>query len=203
MILTKRRWIGLSIGIAVFLVAFGVAFAAVWVQGVLTVPSSVKVQTAAIVSGDTMWMLWKDKEMTTPLSSGDGPYLVWSHVTTQPPLRTFSRTRVRPFYLENISGKFARPIEPCKDFLIAATYNAHVNAEFWALNPDAGEGNFRGDACRDGFPGDWFMKPGELWLVQPFLDVRSEMPDGEFGFEIQVGGVGVTGDASSEFVSGD
>ena len=194
---------------SVFLLAFGVAFAAVWVQGVLRVPSSVNVQTAAIVSGDTMWMLWKDKEMTTPFVSGDTTAIEWRNVRTQPPLRRWSRTAARPFYIENISGKFARPIKPCTDILVNGIYPGHVSAGLQALLTDEErreQDDWRGDTCDNEFRGNHFMSPGELWRVHPHLGIKQDIPDGTYFFDVFIGGVAVTGDAASgpaEFLSGN
>ena len=64
--------------------------------------SGVKIQTAAIISGDQMWMLWKDSEMTEPIVSGDGPYITFFKVESEPPVQQIKFVRTPPIFIQNV-----------------------------------------------------------------------------------------------------
>ena len=78
--LPHRRWFVIIAGAAIFLAAFGIAFAATWFQGSQVVSSTVNVQTTVVISGDQMFALWRDEAMTEPMVSGDGPHITFLKV---------------------------------------------------------------------------------------------------------------------------
>ena len=193
--LNKNRAFALLLGITIFLTAFGIAFAAVWVQGELFVTSGVKIQTAAIISGDQMWMLWKDPEMTEPIVSGDGPYITFFKVESEPPVQQIKFVRTPPIFIQNVSNTFARPIEPCREVIISGQPVGFVSAQFRTVGP--GEQD-RGDTCQDDFPSELMMSPGEKWVMHINLVLKQPLPDGDNFFEMVIGGIGVTGDVPTE-----
>ena len=63
--MTKNRWIGLIVGVAVFLAAFGAALAVTVFQVSREVPSTLKLGSAVVISGDNL-ALWHDQAKTRP-----------------------------------------------------------------------------------------------------------------------------------------
>ena len=191
--LTRKRGIALMIGVAVFLAAFGIAFAAIWTQASQQVASELKVQGTIVISGDEVFRLWRDKNMTQPLISGDGPHLFFTKVETKPPLRNLKFVfSMRPI-IENISNTFVRPIDPCQDVSIGGAVVGHVSAGLERL----GEGDFErgmGGTCDDGFRGR-MMAPGEKWRMHLNFNLNQPLAEGSHFFDVFFGVVGVTGDA--------
>ena len=193
--LTKKRGIGAVIGIAVFLVAFGIAFAITYYQATITLPSGVTVQSTIILSGDN-FSLWHDAAMTMPIT-GDLD-LSWDVTRTQAPLGRRSFVSQEEFYIQNDSNlrgtpMMARPLAPCQELIRDSDGQriGDVHAQMWA-DPD-GDGKFdwwRGDACWDGWPEEWVIAPGEKWLVQPHPHFDTfQLLDGLNRFPLVVGGI--------------
>ncbi len=66
--MTKRRWIALTVGVSVFLAAFGVALLATVFQVSREVPTTLKIRSAVVISGDNLG-LWHDQGKTQPVTS--------------------------------------------------------------------------------------------------------------------------------------
>ena len=85
--MTRNRWVGLVLGVAVFLAAFGVALA-ITVQVSQEIPSTLSVKSAVIISGDNL-ALWHDEAKTQPVTS-----LEFLKLQLQPPLESYSTSRL-------------------------------------------------------------------------------------------------------------
>ena len=106
--MTKNRWVGVILGVSVFLAAFGVALALTVFQVSREVPSALRLGSAVVISGDNL-ALWFDKEKTKPVTS-----LEFVGVQLQPPLKSFSAGRPQTWiYIENKSNIDLTLIAPC------------------------------------------------------------------------------------------
>lgn len=191
--LTKKRGIGAVIGIAVFLVAFGIAFAITYYQAVITLKSGVTVTTTIIISGDN-WSLWHDAAMLQPIS-GDLDF-TWDITQTQAPLRARSLFTDRVFYIQNDSGlrgtpKVGRPLAPCQSFIKSdGTFVGSTGATLWAdVDGDGNYFDWRGDTCWDTWPDTWVMADGVKWQIDPHPHFNSGLAQGTHEFDLSVGGI--------------
>lgn len=64
----KRPSVAILAGITIFLFAFGAALAVSYVQGTKTLPGTLDLQSTVVVSGDTLFKLCQDAEMTRPVT---------------------------------------------------------------------------------------------------------------------------------------
>ena len=102
--ITKHRWTGLGVGIAVFLAAFGVALAAVVVQVSREVPSTLTM--AQVLSDENLGLYW-DQEGRVPVTSLDFP-LLQSPLDSAVPL-------FKTIYIRNESDIELNLVAPCGD----------------------------------------------------------------------------------------
>ena len=188
--LPHRRWFVIIAGAAIFLAAFGTAFAATWFQGSQVVSSTVNVQTTVVISGDQMFALWRDEAMTEPMVSGDGPHITFLKVETEPPRRQINFVRTPPIFIQNVSDTFVRPIEPCHVVNIGGQPVGAVSAHLRTLGSTEQE---RGNTCDDGRIGE-MMSPGEKWMMHINLELKQPLPEWDNLFDLVIGGIGVTGD---------
>ena len=177
--MTKRRWTVPILGIAVFLAAFGVAFAS---------------------QHHPTWQVWQNKGGTAALnplvtlSSGDilvsfdgtGAQQVASlEFKVEPSLgRSVGQT---VWFHNNTDAVNLRPIDPCQDAIRSSdgAVIGRVEAELW----DAA-GNPRGSTCDDEWPADWVVTPGGTWRMMVWLEASGDlMTDGD-GFNVVFAAVG-------------
>ena len=108
--MTKSRWIGLILGVSVFLGAFGAALAVTVFQVSRDVPSTLKFGSAVVISGDNL-ALWHDQAKTRPVTS-----LEFLRIQLQPPLEPFGTGIPRTtIFIENKSDLPLKLISPCGD----------------------------------------------------------------------------------------
>ena len=92
--MTKRQWLGISIGVGVFLTAFLVALAVTIIQVSRQVPSTLRLGVAVVISGDNLG-LWHDEEKTLPVTWLDFNVSYYSHLST---ISLFPQTVYMPTY---------------------------------------------------------------------------------------------------------
>ena len=109
MVMRKRRWIGLGLGIMVFLGAFGAALAFTIFQASQEVPSTLKLRSAVVISADNIG-LWHDMGKTKPVNS-----LEYLGVLLQKPLQGFLDPETELFIENRSSNLVLRMITPCND----------------------------------------------------------------------------------------
>lgn len=190
---TRNRAIALAVGIGMFLVALGVALAVSWVQGTRNVPATLNLQSTVVKSGDQLFDLWFDAEMTRPVEQ-----ITWFAVRTQPVegLREILRVSPRRVFIHNKSDYFLRPIAPCSNFQIAGR-DAHVNAGLNTMPAPGKEPEGRGDACQEDWPPGWRLAPGEKWEMHLRLDFDRTLAPDDYNFEVVVGVLGAKADGQS------
>ena len=189
--LKRKHWIGIALGITLFLAAFGVAFGAVaLVQVSQTVPATLSLTSAVVISGDNI-ALWEDQAKTQPLTA-----VLISQVQTQPPLRNLGvTTQFTPalVYIENRSQYNLRPVDPGTCFYFDG-YCIYVFASLYDQN-----GNNRGCTCDSSWPSGWVMAPGDMWRMK--LDFRGfgigPPLSGDYNFSLVFGAMGTSGDGGS------
>ena len=182
------------IAIAVFLVAFGIAFAMTVYQATITLDSGVQVEVTVVISGDN-FSLWHDAAMTKPVT-GDLS-LSWDIVKTQSPLPGRSIDSREWIYIQNDSDlrgtpKYARPLAPCQR-LIRESDGVDIGSIHANMFAADSQGNFwmwRGDACDSNWPKEYVMAPGEKWLMElhPHFD-DFDLFNGLNRFPLVVGGI--------------
>jgi len=187
---TRNRTIALAVGIGLFLVAFGVAMAVSWIQGTRVVPATLNLQSTVVKSGDQLFDLWWDDDMTRPVER-----INWFAVRTQPVdgLREMVRVSPRRVVIHNKSDYHLRPIAPCAKFQISGR-NAHVNAGLSTMPVKDEKPDSRGDACQEDWSSDWWMAPGEKWQMHLSVDFHNTVVPGDYHFDVVVGVMGVKSD---------
>ena len=106
--MTKHRWIGLMLGVTIFLAAFGVALAVTVFQTSKEVPSVLTLGSAVVISSDNL-ALWHDRERKEPVT-----FLDFKSVQLKPPLEGSLRPEVW-IYIENKSDRDLTLIQPCRE----------------------------------------------------------------------------------------
>ena len=187
---TRNRTIALAVGIGLFLVAFGVAMAVSWIQGTRVVPATLNLQSTVVKSGDQLFDLWWDDEMTRRVER-----INWFAVRTQrvDGLREMVRVSPRRVVIHNKSDYYLRPIAPCGKFQISGR-NAHVNAGLSTMPVKDEKPDSRGDACQEDWSSDWWMAPGEKWQMHLSVDFHNTVAPGDYHFDVVVGVMGVKSD---------
>ena len=126
--MTKHRWIGLSVGIAVFLAAFGAALAATFFQASRQVDSALTFRAVEVLSDESLG-LYHDAEATNPVGFLDFPVL-----ELKPPLRRSNRTGTRGVFIRNQSDIRLSLIEPCRDIVVNEQQIGFMNPEIFNLS---------------------------------------------------------------------
>ena len=170
--MTKHRWIGLIVGITVFMTAFGAALAATFFQVSREVPSKLTLGSAVVISGDNL-ALWHDAEKTKPVTS-----LEFATIELQPPLMTGSLQPEVWIYTENKSEVTLAFIDPCRDVEGVGS----LRAEFF----DILTGSKLGEACGKQVS----LNPGQIARTRVFMFLRSDLESGEYEFTTVFGAVG-------------
>ena len=199
--LTRKRLIGLILGITVFLGAFGIAFAAfTWYQVSQTVPSAVNVTSTIVISGDNI-SLWWDQAKLQPVT-GD-PAIEWTKAQTSPPLRQVNLTSDVWLYIVNESPYNLIPVDPCHD-LRRTTDNVWIGSTH--TNLFSLDGNWRGNAC-DGVEwrkdSGYALAPGEMWQLRPHPHFDRNLASGSHNFDLVFGAVGYAAAAGSGPISSE
>ena len=196
--LTRKRWIGLGIGITIFLVAFGIALAATLIQVSQVKPANLKVTSSVVLSGNNM-ALWRDVNKSQPVT-GD-PAIEFTKAQTRPPLRQIFAVSDVTLYLENKSLYPGIPIDPCHNTQRSGdnVNIGFVHARLFDLN-----GNYRGDTCDSTeFRRErgWKLAPGALWKMEPHPHFNNNATSGDNPFNLVFGFVGTSGDGGSSPIS--
>ncbi len=186
--LSKKGWIGIVAGAALFLAAFGVAFGAVTLVQVSQTHEGVLSLTATVViSGDNiaLWDTANRDPLTTPIQ--------FTSFKTQAPLRNFGGITRPEVWIENLSEYNLRPIDPVGDFRIADTCCFHIHADLYDEF-----GDNRDSTHANEWPEDWVMAPGDMWRMSLYFCCwPQEIPSGDHSFDIVFGAIGGSGDALS------
>ena len=177
----KRPSVAILAGITIFLFAFGAALAVSYVQGTKTLPGTLDLQSTVVVSGDTLFKLWQDAEMTRPVTD-----IRWEAVKTQAVggVREFLRVKTPPIFIHNITtDTLLRPIAPCFKFQLDGTRPA-IAASFETLPGPDGKNHDRGNACLEDWPEDWWLNPGEKWIMHPGIQFDQAPKPGKYDFPL-------------------
>ena len=181
--MTRSQWTLLILGIAVFLAAFGIAFAS---QHLPT------------------WQVWQTKDGTAALSplntlsSGDivvsfdstGDIEVVSLGFTIDPLLGRSVGQTVWFHNDTDTGVGSpanlRPIDPCHDAIRSSdgAVIGRLEAEMWDE-----AGNPMGSTCWDVWEPNQVVPPGEMWKLVVWLRASGDLMD-EDSFDVVFGAVG-------------
>ena len=146
-----------------------------------------------VKSGDQLFDLWFDAEMTRPVEQ-----ITWFAVRAQPVegLREILRVSPRRVFIHNKSDYFLRPVAPCANFQIDGR-DVHVNAGLNTMPAPDKEPEGRGDACQEDWPPGWRLAPGEKWEMDLRLDFDNALAPGDYSFEVVVGVLGAKADGQS------
>ena len=159
---TRKSLIGLSVLMAVFLAAFGVALAAShFVQVSQEKPSGEIVKGFTVLPEDNI-ALWKTADGDEEVD--EVPFVTWE---TEDPMREFKFTSNPVLYLENLTNDPVnlRPIMPCGEVADEdGDVVGFVAAEMW--NED---GDHMGGTCQNGWGEDEVLKPGDIWKLKLHL----------------------------------
>ena len=134
--MSRKRWIGLILGLTVFLVAFGVALAATFFQVTRDVDSVLRFNAVEVrYSGDLG--LFFDEDLTKPAE-----FLVFGVLDLQPPLGAARDTGRRTLFLVNNSPDELFLIEPCREVISNGVRVGHMSGDIFDLG-----GNRLGHIC--------------------------------------------------------
>ena len=178
--MTKNRWIGLIIGVAVFLSAFGAALAVTVFQVSREVPSTLKLGSAVVISDDNL-ALWHDQAKTRPVTS-----LEFLGIRLQPPLESIPTERPQTtIFIENKSSHPLTLISPCGD--VVSPSGARIGFLDAGLHdlPTGGDGSTCGQNVTLG--------PMEMARANVhFHDIDPDLPAGDHTFTTVFGAAHVT-----------
>ena len=182
--MTKHRWVGLSLGIAIFLTAFGVALAVTIIQVSREVPSTLRLGAAVVISGDNLG-LWHDEGKTTPVTS-----LVFDAFQLQPPLDHLSVTNrvYSNIFIENRSDIDLTIIAPCGN---VESPPGTVIGQIGADLVDVVTGEYLLSACARAAT----IAPGGLLAAAVFIDIDPGLAAGEYDFTAVFGAIGAANEA--------
>ena len=177
--MTKQRWIGLVLGISVFLAAFGVAVGAtIFFQVSRQVPATIDVFEVKVLGDETLG-LYHDREAKEPLNS-----VRFTLPKLKEPLRA-NRTSTRSVFIRNHSDIALFLIEPCREVVVDGRRIGFMNPELFDMN-----GNHIRSLCDDE---KVRLEPGAM--VEARVNVRELVPDLEarpYPFTAVFGAVGET-----------
>ena len=171
--LSRRRWIGLSVGIAAFLAVVGVALAVVF-QVSNEIDAELVLSGVEVLSDENLGVYW-DRDLTDPVT-----FIEFRGAAFQPPLQP----GVRPewVYVQNRSDKDLTLIDPCRDIPGAGAEDiAHIAGSVHNL-----DGDWIGETCDR----DVALAPGEVVRVQIRVDVREGVEPANYPFVAVFGAVG-------------
>ena len=167
MSLTRKRTIALGTGIAVFVVAFGVALAGsrqFTHQVSLPKPGSLEFVAAAAISGDNI-MLWDSADRTTRQPLVEVRFTAWHTVD---PVRALEAVSLPTVWIDNVSPHDERwdlwPVDPCREAVAGGQRIGRLDAKIWDE-----VGQFVGWACGDNWHADHTLEPGEVWKMELYL----------------------------------
>ncbi len=182
--MTKHRWVGLSLGIAIFLTAFGAALAVTIIQVSREVPSTLRLGAAVVISGDNLG-LWHDEGKTTPVTS-----LVFDAFQLQPPLDHLSVTNrvYSNIFIENRSDIDLTIIAPCGN---VESPPGTVIGQIGADLVDVVTGEYLLSACARAAT----IAPGGLLAAAVFIDIDPGLAAGEYDFTAVFGAIGAANEA--------
>ena len=158
-----------------------------YVQGTKTFPCTLNLQSTVVVSGDVLFKLWQDAEMTRPVTD-----IRWEAVKTQAVggIREFLRVKTLPIFVHNITeDTLLSPIAPCAKLQLDGV-GAAANAHFETLPEPDGKTHDLGDSCQEDWPSDWWLNPGEKWIMQPEIQFDQAPQPGKYNFPVVVGVLG-------------
>ena len=182
--MTKQKWIGVALAVAIFLAAFGVALATVLVQVSRGVPTTL---TTAQVLADENLGLYHNADGTGPVVSLDIPLL-------RPPLGGSRVTKI--IYVRNESDIDLTLIEPCRNVFDEHSDSrlGHIEVRMFNLN-----GSHRGWICEKNVT----LAPDEMVLAELRFDAVPDLAPGEYSFTTVFGAVGETDAAGPGTITDD
>ena len=185
--LTKKRWIGLAVGIAIFVAAFGLAFASqhhptwqVW---------QVKDGTATLnplntLSSGDMLISWTGDQSSVVMELD---FNTWHTTAANDPIRWWSGSEpVWVYFHNNTQDVNLRPIDPCQD-AVRNSDGQHVGrleAQMWNA-----AGDHMGSTCWDQWGENQVIPPGGMWKMAVWLRGNDRLMDGDT-FDVVFSAVG-------------
>ena len=178
--MTRRRWIGLILGIGVFLAAFGIALAVTFFQVSREIPTTVTVSPVSVLSSGDLG-LYHDSGAKEPVTD-----LEFTLLNLRSPLRP--RVPDQTIYIRNQSAINLTLIEPCQEVVGGGVQRIGF------INPrlrSVASGEFLGDVCGR----DVSLSPGEMVRADMNIhDLEPGLAPGQYSFATVFGAVGQTRD---------
>ena len=178
--MTRTRWVGLALGVGIFLSVFGVAVAVTVFQVSREIPSTLAVRSTVVLSGDNLG-LWHDEDKTRPVTS-----LEFRSFQLQPPLDNLSNTSNRVYsniFIENRSDITLTVVAPCGD---VESPPGTVIGQIGADLVDVVTGEYLLSACT----AENTVAPGGLLSAGVFIDMEPGLAEGEYSFTTVFGAIG-------------
>ena len=173
---SRKLWIGLILGITIFLAAFGAAMAIVY-QVSREIDAELVLSGVEVLADENLGVYW-DRELKEPVT-----FLEFRGAALVPPLR--GGVESVWVYVQNRSDEELTLIEPCREIEDAEGRPiAHIKAEVHDLDRES-----TGGTC-----GEWVaLAPGEVVWVQIWLDIFEGVEPANYPFVVVFAAIG--GDA--------
>ena len=194
--MTKQRWLGIGLGVTVFLIAFGLALAQQLFQVSREVPADLEVFETAVLP---------DAQLRLEFVNGSPVDFLDFR---KPDIRQEDGARTRSIFVTNatepaIGLTLTDPCHPAIDsntgqeigFFFADLFSgwrwSSVEGE-WRV-PDGRDEDHAGHTCDDQRPAQWRLLPGQTYRMEIGLKLQSEFEDGPGDYDLNpvvIGGVG-------------